>query len=36
MIDGGELMPSLVVCYGVHVLHGDVLMKETHAFVASR
>lgn len=27
MIDGGELMTSLVFCYGVRVLCGDILLK---------
>jgi len=27
MIDGGGLMPTLVVCDGVHALKGDILLK---------
>ena len=32
----GELMPSLVVHDGVHVLHGDIFLKQTLASVASQ
>ena len=32
---GGELMPSLVVCDGVHAPHGDILLKWTLASVAT-
>jgi len=35
MVEDDELMPSLVVCDGVHVLNGDILLKQTLAFVAS-
>jgi len=33
--EGGELMPSLVIHDGVHVLHGDILLKQTLASIAS-
>jgi len=33
--EGGELMPSLVIYDGVHALHGDILLKQTLASVAS-
>jgi len=36
MVEGGELMPILVVRAGVHVLNGDIFMKRTLAFVAFR
>ena len=33
--EGGELMPILVICDGVHVLNGDILLKQTLASIAS-
>ena len=33
--EGGELMPSLVFCDGVHAPHGDLLLKRTLASVAT-
>lgn len=35
MVEGGELMPTLVVHDGVCPLNGDILLKQTLAFVAS-
>jgi len=34
MVEGGELMPSLVIRDGVCALNGDILLKRTLAFVA--
>ena len=34
MVEGGELMPSLVICDSVCALNGDILLKRTLAFVA--
>ena len=31
----GELMPSLVICDGVHATHVDILLKRTIAVVAT-
>ena len=36
MVEGYELVPSLVVRDGVCTLSGDILLKQTLAFVASR
>ncbi len=34
MVEGGEMMPILVIRDGVHALHGDILLNRTLAFVA--
>ena len=34
--EGGEMMPSLVAHDGVHVFHGDIFLKRTLAYIASR
>ena len=33
--EGGELMLSLVICDGVHALHGDILLKRTLSSIVS-
>jgi len=35
MVEGRELLPSLVVDDGVRVLNGDILLKRTLTIVAS-
>jgi len=33
--EGGGLMPSLIVHDGVHAPHGDILLKQTLASIAT-
>ena len=34
-VEGGELMPILVICDGMHSPHGEILLKRTLAYVAT-